>query len=158
MRAHFEVRPSVVEDEMQLHNLIELVPEVSPDDTFADVLALVSAGQAKVAAVVQDRKILGIIAQSDIARRSAMPNGDTSMLHARDLMTAPVETMLASVPVIDAARAMRPRRIQYLALVDDSAHFLGIATLRRVLFEVMDELDLKVDNLERELMADGPGG
>jgi CBS domain-containing protein len=143
---------------MDLPQLTETVAEVTPDEPFDSVQRLMSARQAKVAAVIQDRKILGIITESDIARRRATPQADLSSLRARDVMTAPVEQMPASSAVMDAAHAMRPRRLQYLALVDDAGQFVGLVTLRRVLFEVMDELDLKVDNLERELMADGPGG
>jgi CBS domain-containing protein len=143
---------------MDLIQLVETVSEVSPNAPFATVSGLTSEGKLKFAAVVHNRKILGFISASEIARRGAVPGLDTATLRATDVMNDVVEKMLASTPVIDAAREMRSRRIQYLALVGDDGNFLGVVTLRRVLFEVMDELDLKVDNLERELMADGPGG
>jgi CBS domain-containing protein len=143
---------------MDLSELIETVSEVAPDDTFAAVLGVMSERQAKVAAVIQDRKVLGIIAEPDIARYRAILGPETSALRARDVMTAPVERALVSTSVMDAASGMRWRRTQYLALVDEGGDFVGMVTLRGVLFEVMDELDLKVDDLERELMADGPGG
>jgi predicted transcriptional regulator len=153
-----EVAGSDEEDKMDLPQLIETISQVSPNDTFAAVSGLMFERKTKIAAVIQDRKVLGFVAESEITRRGAVPGLETSALRASDVMITSVEEMLASTPVIDAARAMRSRRIQYLALVDDGGDFVGIVTLRRVLFEVMDELDLKVDNLERELMADGPGG
>lgn len=143
---------------MDLRELSETAPEVAADDTLAAVLGLMSEQKANLAAVLEGRKFLGMIGEPDIARHGAIPELDVSPLRARDVMTATVETMLASTPVIDAARVMRERRLQYLALMDEQGDFVGMVTLRRVLFEVMDELDLKVDNLERELMADGPGG
>lgn len=143
---------------MDLPQLTETISEVSPDDTFAVVEQRMSERQAKITVVIHNGTALGIIAARDIARHKAIPGRDMSVLLAREVMSAPVETMLASTPVIDAAHDMRSRRIQYLALVNDTGAFEGLVTLRRVLFDVMDELDLKVDNLERELMADGPGG
>ncbi len=143
---------------MDLTQLTETISEVSPDDTFTAVEELMSERQAKISVVIQEGKVLGIIVAAEIARYRAMPELDTSVLRASEVMAAPVETTLASTPVIDAAREMRSRRIPYLALVDEGGAFEGLVTLRRVLFEVVDELDLKVDALERELMADGPGG
>jgi CBS domain-containing protein len=143
---------------MDLPQLIETVAEVSPEAPFDSVLRTMLDRKVKLAAVIENRKILGVVAETDIVRRKASPQGELSGLRARDVMTTPVEQMLASSLVLDAAHAMRPRRLQFLALVDERGDFVGLVTLRRVLFEVMDELDLKVDNLERELMADGPGG
>jgi CBS domain-containing protein len=108
--------------------------------------------------VIEGRRIVGIITAQDIARNAADSGRDPRAGLARDAMTVKVETMAASSPVVDAAQAMRARKIQFLALIDDAGDFVGMVSLRRVLFEVMDELGLKVDNLERELMADGPGG
>jgi CBS domain-containing protein len=144
---------------MDFCQLIETVSEVSPDDTFPAILGLMSERHAKVAAVIQDGKVLGIITGAGIARHiTELLERDTSVLRARDMMTAPVERMPASTPLIDAVHTMRSRRIPYLALIDERGDFVGIVTLPRMLCEAMDELDLKVNDLERELMADGPGG
>ena len=143
---------------MDLSQLTETISEVSPDATFAVVEQLMSDRQARITVVIQDGTALGIIAAPEIARHKAIPEEEASAMRARDGMTALAETMLSSTPVKDAAREMRSRRVLYLALVDDDGAFEGLVTLRRVLFDVVDELDLKVDNLERELMADGPGG
>jgi arabinose-5-phosphate isomerase len=143
---------------MELPELIEPVPEVTPDETFVAVLAKMSGRADGVAAVIENRKIVGLIADHEVARHSATAEADMSALLAHDVMTTTVERMPAATPIIDAARAMRAQQIQYLALVDDRGEFVGIVSLRRVLSCVVDELDLKVDNLERELMADGPGG
>ena len=53
---------------------------------------------------------------------------------------------------------MRSRHIRHLPIVDEHGAMLGIVSLRYVLFEVMDRLAEKADDLERFLMTDGPGG
>jgi CBS domain-containing protein len=143
---------------MDLRELIEPFPEISPDESFAAVLAVMAAQRSAAVAVVVDRKVQGLITDRDVARHSAIPEVDTSEVRARDVMASPVEKLPATTAVIDAARVMRAQRIPYLAVTDAQGDYLGCVTLRAVLSEVMDELDLKVDNLERELMADGPGG
>jgi CBS domain-containing protein len=143
---------------MELAELMEAAPEVSEMDTLDAVLKRMTDNKSKAAAVIEGRRIVGIITAQDIARNAADSGRDPRAGLARDAMTVKVETMAASSPVVDAAQAMRARKIQFLALIDDAGDFVGMVSLRRVLFEVMDELGLKVDNLERELMADGPGG
>lgn len=138
--------------------MMEAAPEVSPNDTIESVLKRMTNDKAKAAAVLEGRKIVGIITEPDIARKAAIPELSARARVARDVMTVTVEKMAVVSPVMDAAQAMRARKIPFLALVDDAGDFVGLVSLRRVLFEVMDELGLKVDNLERELMADGPGG
>ncbi len=141
--------------------LIENIPQVAPDESLAKISVLMAQHQASVAVVLQDRKILGVLAESMIAI-ARQKNGDDGADHpapvARDVMSTSVEGMPVSTSVTDAAREMRSRRLPYVALIDDEGQFVGLVTLRRVLFDVMDELGMKVDNLERELMADGPGG
>jgi hypothetical protein len=42
--------------------------------------------------------------------------------------------------------------------VGRDGQLLGMVALRYLLYDLMNELALKVDNLETYLMADGPGG
>jgi CBS domain-containing protein len=101
---------------------------------------------------------VGIVTEQNLERRAAELGAAAATSLVRDTMRGPVETVPASTSVLDAANIMRAGRIRSLGLVDEQGSYVGLVTMRRVLYEVMDELDLKVDNLERELMADGPGG
>ena len=143
---------------MELSQLIDVVPEVAPMDNIEKVRSVMAQAAAKVVAVVSDGHLLGVITEPALTRHESLPELTTFDLLARDMMNAPIQKIPIATPVIEAARTMRSQRMRYAALVDDKGSFAGLVTLRRVLFEVMDELDLKVDNLERELMADGPGG
>jgi CBS domain-containing protein len=142
---------------MELIELVEKVPEVSPDDTLESVRSVMREAKANFTVVVRGRTILGLITEADLARPDLAPAAGGAH-HAHEAMTTLVETMPSSTSVIDAVEAMRTRKFQVLGLIDDAGDFVGLVSLRRAMFEVMDELGMKVDNLERELMADGPGG
>ena len=141
---------------MDLPELVAPLPSVSPEETLPAVGRLMHERQMRAATVMCDGKLLGLITEASLAEVAVSDGARTPC--AQDVMIADIEHVPVSMPVLAAAKLMRTRRLAYLALVDDQDEFVGIVTLRRVLFEVMDELGLKVDNLERELMADGPGG
>jgi arabinose-5-phosphate isomerase len=143
---------------MDLLQLAEGTVEIRPDMSIADTIARMSQRMINVAAVIDDGRIAGIVTEHDLKRQAAELGPDAATSCVRDVMLPPVETIPASTPVLEAANIMRARHIRTLGLTDGQGSYVGLVTLRRVLYEVMDELDLKVDNLERELMADGPGG
>jgi CBS domain-containing protein len=132
--------------------------EVSPEATVHDTVRDMSERQIGVAAVIQNCRIIGIVTERDLVRRAAPLGPEGNALLVREAMTQPVECVPAPTPAVDAVNRMREKRIRHLGIVDGNGCYLGMVSLRRLAFEVMDELELKVDNLTRELMADGPGG
>jgi len=145
-------------DETTLLGLLEPAVEVAPTATVQATARRMSKQKVGVAAVVEGGRIVGIVTERDLVRRATALGPEGARLRARDAMTRPVESVAPSATVLEAAQLMRQKRIRHLAIVDDRGRYLGTVALRRLLFQVMDELDLKVDNLERELMIDGPGG
>jgi len=141
---------------MELPELVAPLPSVPPGEDLPAVSRLMHERQMKAATVIHEGKFLGLITEASLAQVPG--SGSAQIPCAQDVMITDIERVPVSMPVLAAAQLMRTRRLAYLALLDDEDQFVGIVTLRRVLFEVMDELGLKVDNLERELMADGPGG
>ena len=132
--------------------------EVSPVSTIQDTVREMSERQIGVASVIQSGRIVGIVTERDLVRRAAPLGSQGNAMLVRDAMTHPVETTPASTAAVDAVNLMREKRIRHLAVVDAQGTYVGMVSLRRLAFEVMDELELKVDDLTRELMADGPGG
>ncbi len=143
---------------MNLLDLREPALEIPPTATVQATARAMSDLQAGVAVVLDEGRIVGIVTERDLVRRAVPLGAEGAAVLAGDVMTSPVESVPASFTVLQAAHLMRERKIRHLALVDADGKYLGMVALRRVLFEVLDELDLKVDDLERELMADGPGG
>ena len=53
---------------------------------------------------------------------------------------------------------MRTHHIRHLVIVDGDGVFRGVVALRYLLYDMLDNLERKVDDLQGEIMADGPGG
>lgn len=143
---------------MILTELMEPALELVPHATAAEAIRTMVDRKVDVGVVLKEKRPRGIVTEQELVERlAAATDNDGARLEVTDVMQQ-VETAPASMSTLDAARMMRDRHIHHLALVEDDGRFRGVVGLRRVLMEVVDEQDLKVDNLERELMADGPGG
>jgi CBS domain-containing protein len=116
---------------------------------------------------------LGLVARDEkrndpmIARPGGMPlleqrRGDLRHglleIPVRKVMTSPVQSVTDSTPVEHAINLMWEQNIRHLAIIDGNDHYLGMVALRYLLHDLVGGLELKVDDLERSLMADGPGG
>jgi CBS domain-containing protein len=91
-------------------------------------------------------------------RRVVHQKRDPSQVGISEVMTHPVQTVPDSTTVAAAAAMMRRGQFRHLAIVDKKGELLGMVALRYLLYDLLNELALKVDNLEGYLMADGPGG
>jgi CBS domain-containing protein len=130
----------------------------SPSAAIEDAVTALADQQIGVAAVLNNRRIVGIVTEHDLVRRAVAHGVEGSELTVADMMTRPVETVVESTSAIEALNVMRDKRIRHLAVVDAQGCYVGMLTLRRLAFELLDDLELKLDNVTRELMADGPGG
>jgi CBS domain-containing protein len=74
------------------------------------------------------------------------------------VMTSPVKTVAATASVAEAASLMRDAHIRHLAVIDDDGDLLGLVAQRYLLYDLLDRLETKVDDLEGYIMTDGPGG
>ena len=143
---------------MSLLELVEPALELVPNATAAATIRAMLDRKIDVGVVLEQKHPRGVVTEKELVERlAALPEADAAQLHVTDVMR-PVETAALSTEIVDAARLMRERHVHHLALTEDDGSFRGMVGLRRILMEVVDEQDLKVDNLERELMADGPGG
>lgn len=143
---------------MILTELMEPVLELVPHATAAEAVRTMLDRKVDVGVVLEEKRPRGIVTEQELVERlAASSDADGARLRLVDVMNG-VETAPVSMTTVDAARLMRDRRLHHLALVEEDGQFRGVVGMRRVLMDVVDEQELKVDNLERELMADGPGG
>jgi len=143
---------------MMLLELVEPTVDLVPNATAAATIRTMLDRKIDVGVVLEQKHPRGIVTEKELVERlAALPESDAALLSVTEVMR-PVETAPLSIEPVEAARLMRERRAHHLALTEDDGSFRGVVGLRRILMEVMDEQELKLDNLERELMADGPGG
>ena len=123
-------------------------PSVMPEATLEEVVrALELSHQQRVLVVDGSRKVIGIISDGDILRRSqdrenpgllqrlrgivtGEPAIDDGLLNqaekAADLMTMPVFTVRAQTPLDEALRLMLRHQIKRLPVVDNDKRLIGL--------------------------------
>ena len=117
--------------------------KVTPDMTVANVMAAMSEKKIGVAVVIDGGQILGVATKQHLDRRAEELGPTIAASRVRESMVGPVKTVPASTVVLEAANIMRAEQVRLLGLIDDQGAYVGLVTLRRVLYEVMDELDLR---------------
>jgi CBS domain-containing protein len=143
---------------MGLLRLAQETPEVSAATSVMEAVTIMSTGGVGAIAVMNGRKIVGVFTERDLMRRVVHQRRDLDKTTMRDVMTSPVRTVSDSMSVAEAATLMRENQFRHLAIVDANGDLQGMVALRHLLYDLMDELERKVDGLHSYIMADGPGG
>jgi CBS domain-containing protein len=143
---------------MGLLRLTHVRPEVTSDVTVFETVKVMTAAEIGAIAVKSGPKIVGIFTERDLMRRVVAEERDPRRTLIKEVMTTHVETVLDSTSVAKAAALMRARRIRHLVILDAAGDYVGMLAQRHLLYDLMSELELKVDDLAGYLMADGPGG
>ena len=134
------------------------VVKISPADSVALAVRKLAEHRIGALVVVEGQTVSGIVSERDIVRGLAERGASILECAVREVMTSPVETVSDSTSVAEAASIMHARHIRHLAIVDGKGHFLGLVAQRYLLYNLLSDLEVKVDSLEGFIMADGPGG
>ena len=57
-----------------------------------------------------------------------------------------------------AAATMRSHRVRHAVIIDPVGNYLALLSERHLLYDLMNALEAKVDDLTGYIMHDGPGG
>jgi CBS domain-containing protein len=156
VRHRYTARPEAIN--MGLLRLTHERPEITPNVTVREAIKAMSAADIGAIAVKEGNKIVGIFTERDLMKRVVGCDRDPTTTLVRDVMTSNVITVPESASVATAAELVRSRKVRHLVIVDDTGDYVGMLTQRHLLYEIMGELSLKVDDLTGYLMTDGPGG
>lgn len=108
-------------------------PEVQTGDDMRSVILEISSKRLGATAVLDDKKLVGIITDGDI-RRMLHREGSVDKLRASDIMTRDPQTINADILVADALDLMRKNNItQILVLEEDQ--YVGVIHLHDILKE-----------------------
>jgi CBS domain-containing protein len=143
---------------MGLLRLAQETPEIAPELSVAEAVAIMTTRRVGAVAVTRGRKILGVFTERDLMRRVVFEMRDPAATPISDVMTSPARTVPESMSVEEAAALMRKSHFRHLAIVDRDGNLLGLVGLRYLLYEMLEELERKVEGLHSYLMVDGPGG
>ena len=108
-------------------------PEVQLSDDMRSVILEISSKRLGATAVLEGRKLRGIITDGDI-RRMLHREGPVDQLKASDIMTHDPMTIQADILVADALDVMRKNNITQI-LVLDGIEYVGVIHLHDILKE-----------------------
>ena len=131
---------------------------VAPQARVIEAVRIMTDAKIGAVGVTEGRTIVGVFTERDLMRRVVNDAKDPEATIVRDVMSSPVKTVVDRTPLPEAVAIMRAHHIRHLAIVDADGSFAGMIGLRYLLYQLMDDLALKVGDLEGYLMADGPGG
>ncbi len=144
--------------ESELLHLVHARPEAPPAASVRSVVRMMVEGEVGAVAITEGRKIVGIFTERDLMVRVVWPGRDPDRVSVGEVMTFPVQTISMHATVADAAGIMQAEHIRHLAVVDEDGDLLGLVALRYLLYALLGSLEVKVDDLQGYIMADGPGG
>jgi CBS domain-containing protein len=143
---------------MGLFRLTHVRPEVTSGVTVAETVRVMAEADIGAIAIREGTKIVGVFTERDLLRRVVAPGLDAARTPIREVMTRDMVTVIDSTSVAEAAAVMRAHRMRHLVVVDEHGDYLGILAQRHLLYDLMGDLSLKVNDLETYVMADGAGG
>jgi CBS domain-containing protein len=142
----------------QLLRLIHVRPEFPRATPIREVVGAMSQSEVGAVAVIEGRKVVGIFTERDLMTRVVIQRRDPGETTIGDVMTSPALTVDRDATVEQAASVMRSKHVRHLVVVDEDGDLLGIVSLRQVLYHILDRLEGKLEDQERFIMTDGPGG
>jgi arabinose-5-phosphate isomerase len=107
----------------------EAVPQVTPQTRMPDVIYEMSRKKLGVTAVVDGKKLVGVISDGDLRRLLEKRGKDVLDLTAGECMTAKPRTIGANEFAATALALMEEKKITSLVVIDDANTLLGILHL-----------------------------
>ena len=108
-------------------------PEVSPDDSLAQVIIEMTRKRLGAAIVTDNGKLVGIITDGDL-RRMLLKHADIEHVKAKEIMTPNPRTIDENDLVADALHKMRQHSITQLPVLKDG-NYVGVIHLHDILKE-----------------------
>ncbi|UOB17211.1 KpsF/GutQ family sugar-phosphate isomerase [Abyssalbus ytuae] len=112
---------------------VNMKPEVLADDDIKKVIVEISEKMLGVTAVVENKKIIGIITDGDI-RRMLSKYDNINGLQAKDIMSVNPKRIKAGAMAIDALELMEANEISQL-LVEKNGEYAGVIHLHDLIKE-----------------------
>lgn len=109
------------------------VPKVRIDEKMENIILEISSKRLGATAVLQDRKLVGVITDGDL-RRMLERHTDFKMLKASDIMTSHPKAIQKDQLAVDALEVMKENNITQLPVLDGEK-YVGVVHLHDILKE-----------------------
>ncbi len=144
---------------MDLARLVIKPPlTVAPDQPVHQAARAMVQRGVGAATVIEGGRIVGVVTERDMLKKVVAAGADPETARVRDVMTSRVLSVPERTSIAAAGELMRKHHVRHLVVLDENEELVGMLSQRRLLYEILDELDQKVGDLEGFLLTDGPGG
>ncbi|WP_164156977.1 CBS domain-containing protein [Sandarakinorhabdus rubra] len=128
------------------------VVSVAPDASLSSILALMHEHRIGAVLVMEGAAIVGLVSERDIVR--CLHTHGRAILDecARDLMSAPVETVGPHMSVCDAMGIMTDRRFRHLPVVEDG-RVLGVVSIGDLVKARIEEAEAEAQELKHYIAS-----
>ncbi len=109
-------------------------PSVSLEDNIKNTIIEITSKRLGAAAVVENKKIIGIVTDGDL-RRMLQKNDDVFSLKAKDIMTVNPKTIYKDELAVNALQIMKKNNITQLLVTDENCEYYGVIHLHDLLKE-----------------------
>ncbi|MHB1146454.1 MAG: KpsF/GutQ family sugar-phosphate isomerase [Lutibacter sp.] len=109
------------------------MPQVAPNTPINEVIIEISKKRLGTTAVIENKKIVGIITDGDL-RRMLKDNPDISKIVAENIMSKNPKTINVDAMAIEAMETMENNKISQI-LVEDNSVYVGVVHLHDLLKE-----------------------
>ncbi len=110
------------------------LPQVSAEDSIAKVIIEMTEKRLGVTAVINNKKIIGIITDGDI-RRMLSKSADIKNFVAKDIMSKTPKTIHQDAMAIDALDALETHSITQILVIDNANNYTGVVHLHDLIKE-----------------------
>ncbi len=132
---------------MSVRDLMEVnVVTMPPDATVRDVASRMAEMDIGSIIIMDRTRPVGIITESDIARRVVAEERDSKTTKAKDIMSSPLVHVTPDTPLTDAMRVMARSNIRRVAVLKNDS-LAGIITSRDILRWSPELIDILMESL-----------
>jgi CBS domain-containing protein len=146
---------------MGLKGLMKAQPAtLSPGASVLEACRIMNERRLSAVAVVEERKLRGILTQGDVLARVVLPKRDPEKVKISEVMTRDVFTITADRSCGDALRLMVERGHNVLPVIEAEGdeELAGMVSLPELLEHEIDHLANELDAVTNYFTADGAGG
>jgi diguanylate cyclase (GGDEF)-like protein len=124
------------------------VAAVGYNTSLIKIAKLMAEKRISSVVVSHKEKIMGIISERDLVRKMAADCEGLCNLKAKDVMTAPVETLPAKTPIERAVTLMSEKGYRRFPIVDSRGRLAGMVTQSDVLKAFTRELEVAHEKMK----------
>jgi CBS domain-containing protein len=108
--------------------MVDLIVFVDPESSVSDALALMRRRyiHSLIVQKSKDNQEYGILTSTDINDKIVAVNRNPSSTRVREIMTVPLSTVKADLPLQQCAEIMKQKHIHHLPVVDDKGNLVGM--------------------------------